>query len=294
MRSVGRLAGAGLLSLGYLLCLMPAASGARALPEDLLNFPIQILIDEQIKGSGFYLVTSSALYLVSTKHLIYDKVSGRRNGKVATLLSYTGGPKAESRNILKVNLETLETAGEITKHEKQDVLVIRLGTVKSDTGNVNVTFLDQVKAMELVLPGLVHVSPKRTGGLDRVLVGNEVFIFGYPASLGLRAAPQIEESRPLLRKGIVAGINHKTGTVILDCPVYRGNSGGPVVQVEEIAPGRREYLIIGLVSEWVPFAEEWLNTTQGYSNLNLSNSGYSVAVPMDAIYELLGRTKEER
>ena len=74
--------------------------------------------------------------------------------------------------------------------------------------------------------------------------------------------------------------------MLLDCPVYPGNSGGPVLEVENHGL-RIEYRVIGVVSEFVPVAENGVNTTFGYTNLNISNSGYSVAVPMDCVFELV-------
>jgi len=80
-------------------------------------------------------------------------------------------------------------------------------------------------------------------------------------------------------------------SIILDCPVYAGNSGGPVLQVEQVglrAQGLQiEFAVIGVVAEFVPVAEEWLNKTHGYSNFEIGNSGYSVATPMDFVLEII-------
>ncbi len=107
-------------------------------------------------------------------------------------------------------------------------------------------------------------------------------VFGYPSSIGLKNAPQIDYNRPLLRKGILAGTNPATRTLILDCPVYFGNSGGPVLEVDRQGL-TATFRIIGVVIQFIPFNE----TAGSQTAMILSNSGYSVAVPMDFVLELL-------
>ena len=91
---------------------------------------------------------------------------------------------------------------------------------------------------------------------------------------------------PLLRRGIVAGKNQAAQTIIVDCPAYYGNSGGPVCHVE-LDGMRTEFTIIGIVSQFVPFVEQWENKTHRYSNMELSNSGYSIITPIDAMFDLI-------
>jgi hypothetical protein len=123
-----------------------------------------------------------------------------------------------------------------------------------------------------------------------VLISNEVFILGYPNSIGMPGASQIEQDQPLLRKGIIAGVNNSNKTIILDCPVYFGNSGGLALEVEHLPNGGKNFRVIGVVSQYIPFVEQLQSVQLKYTNTNVENSGYSVAVPMDTIFEL---TKEE-
>jgi len=60
---------------------------------------------------------------------------------------------------------------------------------------------------------------------------NEAVIVGYPRSIGLRPSTQYEFESPLISKGIIAGINQNVQKIIVDSPVYGGNSGGPVFEL---------------------------------------------------------------
>jgi hypothetical protein len=113
-----------------------------------------------------------------------------------------------------------------------------------------------------------------------VLVGNDAVMFGYPRSLALDvSAGQLDPLQPLLRRGLIAGINAQRKTIILDSPAYRGNSGGPVIELEQ-DNFMIKLRVIGVVSEFVPLRE-------GSEDFFLQfNSRYSIIEPMDAILDL--------
>jgi hypothetical protein len=79
----------------------------------------------------------------------------------------------------------------------------------------------------------------------------------------------------------VAGENLLTHSIILDCPVYFGNSGSPVIEIDHDASGGRGVWTIGVVSQYVPYANG------GKTFTIMANSGYSVVVPMDYVLELI-------
>jgi len=107
-----------------------------------------------------------------------------------------------------------------------------------------------------------------------VYVGNTVYVFGYPSSI-TRTNPWLDIGIPLLRKGIIAGVNKTIKSIILDCPVFGGNSGGLVLEVERYSTGFSSRAI-GIVTDYVPYQKE-----------SHENSGYSVVVPMDFVEELI-------
>jgi hypothetical protein len=84
----------------------------------------------------------------------------------------------------------------------------------------------------------------------------------------------------------VAGENLQKHSIILDCPSYQGNSGGPVLQIERDA-FQTTVSVIGVVVEYVPFGDVATHPRLGYSTFTLENSGYSVAESMDPVLELI-------
>jgi hypothetical protein len=131
--------------------------------------------------------------------------------------------------------------------------------------------------------GTVGVSREGAKTLDQVIVGNDVMMFGYPTSLGLQQIPEIDPFRPLLRKGIVAGKNLQRRSLVLDCPAYFGNSGGPVFEIDR-GPLQTSFHLIGIVKKYVPFT-----ATDARTFMMQTNSGYSVATPLDAVLQLIGQ-----
>jgi hypothetical protein len=111
--------------------------------------------------------------------------------------------------------------------------------------------------------------------LKDVVIGNSVFVFGYPTSI-TQTNPWLDIKLPLLRKGIIAAKNGGLSAIILDCPAFYGNSGGLVIQVEKTSLTQTTYNAIGLISNFVPYEVKWFQ-----------NSGYSVVVPMDFVEELI-------
>jgi Trypsin-like peptidase domain len=301
--------------LAVMLGMIPIATDAiadRAIPEDNLAYPVLIVFPGGT-GSGFYLNANNAMYLVTAKHVLFyvDPISKKeklRDGPV-NALSYSKDRADSRRNILNLNLAALNAAGYIKSHATEDVAVIKVATILSQP----VTDSPQQQKVEVLPPQneLPKVQPRTISLLfgitfqematgivgvdvsqgiktfDQVGIGNEVVMFGYPTSLALEPDPKIDFSRPLLRKEIVAGENPAQHSIILDCPSYQGDSGGPILEVERGFP-QINYRIIGVMVSFVPFADTW--QSERFPNLHnktWQNSGYSVAVPMDFVLELI-------
>lgn len=259
--------------------------GKRFMPDNNLGYPVLIRVGTST-GSGFYFRTDAGVFLVSALHVFFyrEKSKIQIKGGVAHLSSYGPNPETNKRIVLAIDL----TKTPVRTNKLRDVVVIEIGKV---TGTGKWSYGNGVVALASGAPqeGIVVVPRSSLKLFNDVLISNEVFVMGYPSSLGV-GTNQIEPHRPLLRKGIVAGKNHERKTIILDCPVYFGNSGGLVIEVSEKNVGHREFIVIGIISQFIPFVEELTSKQLGYTNRNYENSGYSIAVPVDTIIRLTRTT----
>lgn len=260
----------------------------RSIPDDNLAYPVMIIMNTSSTGSGFLLNTKSELYFVTAKHVLFDD-SGNLRGITSTLICQTKDINDNSTTNFAINFAVLQANGNVLSHAAKDVAAIKLANnIALPDGGYS---LNLITGVTIALQGnsqLVSVSAQNTvKKIDDVLISNNVFIYGYPSSLGLKESPQFDYFKPLLRKGIIANIHKPFGTIILDCPVYYGNSGGPVVEVS-LEGLQYKHNVIGVVSQFIPYSENWKNLSNGLIHPEISNSGYSVAVAMDYVFEMVG------
>lgn len=264
-----------------------AAGPQRAIPDDNLAYPVLITMTVGT-GSGFYINNGQAVYLVTAKHVIADpeKEDTLRDTHL-TLLSYSKDPADLSSNLLSADLTVLQKNGAVKLHPSRDVAAIKLFTIVNSAatdGAATTKALPGVRIERQSSTGLLGVALENIKPFKNVLIGNDAMVFGYPVSLGLDKVPQFDSHRPLLRKGIVAGTDPANESIILDCPVYFGNSGGPVLELDR--DGFQTHLsIIGVISQYIPFVNG--ASSQTTTIIIDSNSGYSVATPMDFVLELM-------
>jgi hypothetical protein len=293
------------------------AEDQRAIPDDNLAYPVLITVNEKSgalrsTGSGFYVYNDKFVYLVTAKHVLFDEqthqlpVCGedqKAQKKIycgIELRSYSKDPQDAQSNLYALDMEALQDDGNIRPHPTQDVAVIRLftvtkppvsplpsGSTQGPTSPGSLQSLPGVTTESMAQQGLLAVPPEGIKPFSQVLVGNDVIVFGYPTSLALQDIPQLDLHHPLLRKGIVAGSNPITKSIFLDCPVYFGNSGGPVLELDKDKNNvlQTNLRIIGVVTTYIPFIDTALSRTVAIKVEG--NSGYSMATPMDFVLELL-------
>ena len=283
-------------SILNLFCLMSISGFSQItshIPPTNLNLPVLIIIpasNGEFSGSGFMLEDKNTFwYFVTAKHVIfsYDTIQKKDKliGNKATLRILDADVQDTSVHILSLDLEFIQKDNRILTHRSADIVLIKIGD--SDSTHVR-TF----PGAQWTAKGKTAIHTRQTEMLlsyNDVKVGNDVFVYGYPNSIGLKWMPQFDYNRPLLRKGIVAGKYEKTHTIILDCPIYFGNSGGPVIQesFEETGP---KFKIIGIVTQLIPFDESKLNKAL-IPTMLFTNSGYAVAESADRIFEILKASK---
>jgi hypothetical protein len=276
------------LFIVFLLITPREGQAGRAIPDDNLAYPVSIELSDDTGGSGFFLYSGTNVYLVTAAHVLFEP-KDKITAKVATLISYSKDPKETGRNIFLLDLKTLLESKKIQKHSTEDVAIVTIANVvgKTDKGQDKLAPVSGVDFKENAPAGILSVDINNVKRFGDVLTANFIYVFGYPTSLGIKDVPQLDQYRPLLRFGIIAGTNPARRTIILDCPVYPGNSGGPVLEVEEKNFNERSFRVIGVITDFVPFEETWENKRYKYTNSTISNSGYAVAVSMDPVLELI-------
>lgn len=252
----------------------------RQIPEDNLSYPVLLTAGEST-GSGFFLNAVTGTLLITAKHVLYDQQTGAQHAAHARIISYPSEHADTEKNIFILDLQALSRAGEIKFDATLDVVAIRIG-IKGPLNSDRLQITPGVTIEQLAQTGVIGVGLNNIRLFDDVMVSNNVFILGYPISLGLPHIPQLDYSKPLIRAGVVAGKNNTLQTIVLDCPVYPGNSGGPVVEVEQEGY-EYKYRIIGVVIQYVPTIAQSVNPVT--SDI-LVNSGYSVAASMNGVLAL--------
>jgi len=257
------------------------------LPEDNLAYPVQVLTQGG-GGTGFLVRRERDLFLVTASHVLINPLTEQLWAPDATLRALSKDVKETAVTVIHLNAGQLQDERQIRADTVRDVAVIRLGTLTSDGMNTT--------------PGVV-VSARSKGGIivapfeyltryTAVDISSQIFMLGYP-SIGVTDAAQIDRTRPLVRSGIVAGVNAALKTIVIDAPVNHGNSGGPVVQLSRTNRLR----IIGIATQFVPVPEDILplNPGNAYGSpdsssrtlLALGNSGYGVVASADTIIDLI-------
>jgi hypothetical protein len=217
------------------------AAAQRAMPATNLAYPVLITGKVGGAGSGFFLNTVEGVYLVTARHVLFNPDTHVLHDAAVDVLYYSRDISVTQPNIVTLDLSALNATGNIKAHVSQDVAVIKILSLAAPSTPTNGTAGDRKMSS---LPGvtfkehvessvLVGVPMEAVRTFDQVLVGNEVRVFGYPTSLGLKDIPELDVRRPLLREGIVAGVNPQMHSIILDSAVYFGNSGGLVVEIDQ-------------------------------------------------------------
>ena len=257
----------------------------RAIPDNNLDYPVLIKTTKG-SGSGFFLNwEDKKIFLVTALHVLFKKDEQGNSSLISNnveLLFYRDGI-VQTIQILDLRELT------IIKNDTDDIVLVQISDTKKVDGEKHEgVFLKGVVSTG-GRPRILTLKREFIKKFNEILISNTVYVLGYPNSLSVKIgseSPEIDADSPLLRVGIVAGKNLKKKTIILDCPVYFGNSGGIALEVEE-TPGEKKFRAIGVVSKYVPFIDQLKSQRLGYVNTTSENSGYSVVVPFDSIIALI-------
>lgn len=211
--------------LALLMAIYPLTLFAqRALPDDNLAYPVLINLTDctanpnitSVKGSGFFLTVHTKIYLVTARHVLFSESERVQPGQARTpqcnnieLLARARDPKEQQQHRIVFDVRTVKA----TAHATHDVAVIYIGEVAEGVeptvqGAYGIRYLPGVQVLQKPPSPFLTTLVSSIKKLDEVLVSNDAYILGYPSSIGIQGFPQIDYNAPLLRKGVIAGINN--------------------------------------------------------------------------------------
>jgi hypothetical protein len=261
----------------------------KIIPESMLCSPVLVSAFNGT-GSGVFMSDSTKIYFVTARHVIFlnDSAKIKYLAKTIKLLYY---PKKidDKYAVMNIDLSTPKSDTLIRFSKIYDVAVILIGR-KHTQGNQS--YMETVKEVSIYngSEGITGQDVKNSRKYSQTNIGADVYLFGYPQSIGMQQIPQFDYTKPLLRKGIVAGKYEKNKTIVLDCPSYFGNSGGPVFQISDEIFHSDAY-IIGIMSQYIPFIDQMQSNITGASNVQVTNSGYSIITPIEYAIDLMKEFK---
>ncbi len=253
---------------------------ATNLPINNLGYAALLSLDLGAStGSGFQIVHGLQEFLVTAKHVLFNEIDELR---CQSLVISFQTPRGQETDIKIIGIE--EISESVILFSTQDDLAIIL---LADKNTIEDDFIYKEYITVYQEGSITHsfINSSETRLMNDIGIGNDVFLIGYPTSLFFQNLRYFDIRKPLLRKGVIAGLNVGDNTFIIDCPAYYGNSGAPIIEICEDGL----YKVIGLVSKYVPFVVEWRNSREAVTNTEYLNSGYSVCVPIDAVYSLISK-----
>jgi hypothetical protein len=284
-------------NLFLLICLSTLSATCwarqRVLPEYITSLPVFLQLPKSdgsglfLYGTGMFLNHSNGVFLVTAAHCVFDVTSTNCNalaGQTLVAEALSTNMISREKSAFKFDLRKLLEDGNLVRHPKRDICVIRVAT-NSASGEPSYLSSSVKKPNVDEVNFAVSICQK----FDEVQDAADAFIFGYPIELMPNETvfhPQIDFSSPLIRRGVVAQKNWKFRKLIVDSGVYGGNSGGPVVISELDKPGLISFRIVGVVTQFVPYQTKVIPLV-GSTNSVTINSGYLVAEPIDYAIDLM-------
>jgi hypothetical protein len=241
---------------------------------DNLTYATLLSLDSgKSSGSGFFLSVNGVDYLITARHVLYDDDKLRCEDLLISSQNSRG--QIEDSKMFEIDMKSAH----VLDSKTDDVAAIKFGSIEKSE------FSDHISIVQEGLSETFSINQEeQTRLLEEIRIANDVYLVGFPTSLIFQNSKHFDPGKPLLRKGIVAGINANDNTFIIDCSAYYGNSGAPILEVCE----DNELRVIGIVSRYIPFVVEWKNNREmSVTHAEYLNSGYSVCVPMNAVLKLI-------
>lgn len=246
-----------------------------------LSIPVQIQIDDH-SGTGFLLHDSLNFYLITAFHVLVND-SNQVADSVLLVRYYIDNPYFTEPDFLKINLQ--EIGKNLNCNPNRDIAVIKIG-YRNDLISTyrlldGISFSGESKDLK--------VSSLNSGEVcffNNVNIGGKVFILGYPMAIGNNGKFPLDFTRPLVSTGIIAGINAAQQFIIIDGMTFMGNSGSPVLMIEN-----DKVFVIGIIVQFISYQEPAITSFKKIQPAFWSNSGYSIVIPINDIIELANHIK---
>ena len=266
----------------FTLLVLPQISFCQyELPNDYNASVVLLNLDNgENYGSGIFYRDSIGIYLITAKHVLHPL--GKDNGikghiKITAYCKNNKEIDSLKKETMLVDLEDSYKKYLIKIHSTKDIAVIKIGKIDTVSKRYITYFTTNFQWFkQSEYSSLLTVNISNIGYFKDVKATRDVYVFGYPKTIGLEKKPQYDFEAPLIQKGIISAKDKERHNFILNCSVFGGNSGGPVFQVSKLG---NEISLIGLVTEYIPYIN--------VDNALEYNSGYSVAVPIEHALELI-------
>jgi V8-like Glu-specific endopeptidase len=247
------------------------------------TFTVSVVL-ENSKGSGFFFCYKGNMYVVTARHVLFREKEGSFN--LYANAACIKAPDTKGKDADPAIFENLLNDNNTYYNKTYDVGLIHLGSyrLKNNKTLLQASYREETIQTQLPTNMAQFYGEYSAVSLNDVHVGTDIFIAGYPTSLGITQYMDFfDHDRPVVRKGIVSHVNYKKQHIIIDCFVFPGNSGGPVIQAtndEDL-----KHTLIGLVSRYIPYRQIHVIPVENITNINYVNSGYALIVSMDHILE---------
>lgn len=241
-------------------------------------------------GSGIIVQDTSAIYLITARHNIFDKVKDSLLLKSNTTIVefYTEDFTNEKQNYLLFDNIKLQEDNKLKVSKDADICIFKFAEFEiSKSNKAGIKYFNGVNRIGKSV--FYQPFPLLKGKIlkkEELHLGEEIFTVGFPSSLGLKKTPQFDYEKPLLKRCAVASLSNRYKTFVIDCHVYGGNSGGPVF-LERKDFESYNINLVGIAVEYIPF----LNETASKKDIAIQTSSYAVIVPIDFALELIEEMK---
>ncbi len=255
------------------------------LPPEWLDCVVALGVASSDEGEEPRWVATGFFYL-----LVEGRDGGRVQGK-AYLVTARHVLREHASLLLRVNPSAAEPAKQFELHLREGGRADgapRWVHPDDDELDVAVIPIDLAQLRERGMRAAAFHSD--TDAVDRAAMvelevseGDDVFILGFP--MGDVGG---DRNYAIVRGGTIARVRDAMAGVsdhlVLDCFVFPGNSGGPVVL--RAADGRPAKLL-GLVQSYVPYRDVATSTQTGRARVVFEeNTGLALAHPIDVVKEL--------